>query len=40
MVIAGNFNDTANPVSLKVGNKYLNVSLTSHSLNTFIQNEY
>lgn len=36
VVAAGNFSDTAQPVSVKIGKKYLNVTLPPHSFNTFV----
>lgn len=35
MVIAGNFNDETKEISVKVENRYLNILLQPHSLNTF-----
>lgn len=35
VVIAGNFNDAAKEVTVKLGNRYLNVELQPHSFNTF-----
>ncbi|MDR2813286.1 MAG: beta-glycosidase [Prevotellaceae bacterium] len=35
VVIAGNFNDERKDLSVKLGNRYLNVRLQPHSLNTF-----
>lgn len=35
VVIAGNFNDDAREISVKLGNRYLNVVLEAHSLHTF-----
>jgi glucosylceramidase len=35
VVIAGNFNDESKDLSVKLGNRYLNVRLRPHSLNTF-----
>lgn len=37
LVIAGNFNDDAKEVTVKLGNRYLNVVLQPHSLNTFVE---
>ena len=37
VVVAGNFNDDARKVSVKVGSKYLNLQLAPHSLNSFVQ---
>lgn len=36
VVIAGNLGDTPQPVSVKIGKKYLNVTLDAHSLHTFV----
>ena len=35
VVIAGNFNNEAKKITLKLGNRYLNVELQPHSFNTF-----
>ncbi|PKQ60811.1 beta-glycosidase [Labilibaculum manganireducens] len=35
IVLAGNFNEESKELTIKLGEKYLNVSLPSHSLNTF-----
>lgn len=37
VVIAGNFNNEAKEVSLRLGKRYLNVALQAHSLNTFVE---
>lgn len=37
VVIAGNFNDEAKEVTLKLGKRYLNATLQPHSLNTFVE---
>jgi glucosylceramidase len=37
VIVAGNFNDTTHDISVKIDNKYLNVSLRPHSLNTLLQ---
>lgn len=36
VVVAGNFEDTLQSLSVKVGTKYLNQSLQPHSFNTFV----
>ena len=36
VIVAGNLNDIPKTISLKLGDKYLNASLQSHSFNTFI----
>ena len=36
VVVAGNFEDTAQSLSVKVGDRYLNQSLQPHSFNTFV----
>ena len=36
VVVAGNMNDTAKEVSVKIGDKYLNASIQPHSFNTFV----
>ncbi len=36
VVIAGNFNDEAKTVSVKLGKKYLNADMPAHSFNTFV----
>lgn len=36
VVIAGNFNSVDTPISLKLGEKFLNVKLRAHSFNTFV----
>ncbi|MDE5702641.1 MAG: beta-glycosidase [Bacteroides sp.] len=35
LVVAGNFNDEARRLTVKLGNKYLDVTLQAHSFNTF-----
>jgi glucosylceramidase len=35
VVVAGNFNDEAKPLTVKINKKFLNVTLEAHSLNTF-----
>ena len=35
--IAGNFNGEAKEVTVKLGNRYLCVTLQAHSLNTFVE---
>ena len=35
VIIAGNFNNEAKEITLKLGNRYLNVELRPHSFNTF-----
>lgn len=35
IVFAGNFNDESKEVTVKLGERYLNITLQSHSLNTF-----
>ncbi len=35
IVLAGNFNETNKTISVKLGQKYLNIKLPAHSLNTF-----
>lgn len=35
IVVAGNFNDEAKNISIKIENKYLNIELAAHSFNTF-----
>jgi len=35
IVVAGNFNDEAQEITVKLGNKYLNILLEAHSFNTF-----
>jgi len=35
LVFAGNYNDESKDISVKIGSKYINVSLPAHSLNTF-----
>lgn len=35
-VVTGNFNDTAKELTLKIGNRYLNVNLQPHSFNTYV----
>ena len=37
VVIAGNFNGEAKEVTVKLGNRYLCVTLQAHSLNTFVE---
>ena len=37
VVVAGNFNDEPRSMSVKVGNKYLDVTLPPHSLHTFAE---
>ena len=37
VVVAGNFNDEPRDVSVKIADRYLNLSLTPHSMNTFVQ---
>lgn len=37
VVIVGNFNEVAKEVTVKLGNRYLNVTLQPHSLNTFVE---
>ncbi len=37
VVIAGNFSDEPQPLNIQLGNKYLDVTLQAHSLNTFYQ---
>ena len=37
VVIAGNFNEEAKELTVKLGTRYLNVTLQPHSLNTFIE---
>lgn len=37
VVVAGNFSDADREVSVKVGERYLNLSLQPHSFNTFVQ---
>ena len=37
VVVAGNFNDEARTVSLKLGNRYLNIELAPHSFNTLTE---
>ena len=37
VVIIGNFNEVAKEVTVKLGNRYLNVTLQPHSLNTFVE---
>ena len=37
VVIAGNFNDEAKEVTLKLGKRYLSATLQPHSLNTFAE---
>jgi len=37
IVVAGNLSDEVKTVSIKIGNKFLNVSLDPHSFNSFIQ---
>lgn len=36
VVVAGNFEDSERPLSVKVGTKYLNQTLQPHSFNTFV----
>ena len=36
VVVAGNFEDSERPLSVKVGNRYLNQTLQPHSFNTFV----
>ena len=36
-VIAGNFNDVAVPVTVKIGKRYLEAELQPHSFNTFVE---
>ena len=35
VAVAGNFSDTPQPVTVEIAGKYLNVTLPSHSFNTF-----
>jgi glucosylceramidase len=35
VVVAGNFNDEAKPLSIKIAGNFLNITLKAHSLNTF-----
>ena len=37
VVIAGNFDEEAKELTVKLGTRYLNVTLQPHSLNTFIE---
>lgn len=37
VVVAGNFSDSNKKVSVKINNKYLNISLTPHSFNSFVE---
>ena len=37
VVTAGNMTDEALKVSVKLGKKYLNMTLPAHSFNTFVQ---
>ena len=37
VVIAGNFNEEAKEVTVKLGSRYLSVTLPPHSLNTFVE---
>ncbi|WP_286439152.1 glycoside hydrolase family 30 beta sandwich domain-containing protein, partial [Bacteroides acidifaciens] len=37
VVIVGNFNEETKEITLKLGSRYLNVSLPAHSLHTFIE---
>lgn len=37
VVIVGNFNEENKEITLKLGSRYLNVSLPAHSLHTFIE---
>lgn len=37
VVVTGNFEDTPQPICLKVGKRYLNVTLNPHSFNTFVE---
>lgn len=37
VVVVGNFNDESREVSVKIDNKYLNIILPPHSMNTFVQ---
>ena len=37
VVVAGNFNDEPRSMSVKIGNKYLDVTLPPHSLHTFAE---
>ena len=37
VVIAGNFNEKAKDITVKLGNRYLNITLQLHSLNTFVE---
>lgn len=37
VVIIGNFNEVTKEVTVKLGNRYLNVTLQPHSLNTFVE---
>lgn len=36
VVVAGNFEEKQQPLSVKIGNKYLNETLAPHSFNTFV----
>ncbi|WP_455608839.1 glycoside hydrolase family 30 beta sandwich domain-containing protein [Bacteroides rodentium] len=38
VVIAGNFNEEAKELTLKLDNRYLNITLQPHSFNTFQMN--
>lgn len=37
VVITGNFNEKAKDITVKLGNRYLNITLQPHSLNTFVE---
>ena len=37
LAIAGNFNEKAKDITVNLGNRYLNITLQPHSLNTFVE---
>ena len=36
LIVAGNYGDVAQQMTVQLGEKYLNVTLQAHSFNTFI----
>lgn len=38
ITVAGNFSDKQEKVSVKIGNRYLNMTLSPHSFNTYVEN--